>query len=196
MNPRSENIFNVPNALSAYRLLAFPVILWSILQLHRDLFVILLCVNLITDILDGLIARLFKLETEFGARLDSIADAGTFILALAGMLVFEYDFVSAHSLWFILLALLYAAGITLSLIRFGRMPSLHLYSFKISGYLQGIFLFTYFVFGYNAPYFGFMMLWSYLAFAEELYILGTIPELRSNLRGVYFMYRKKQSHVH
>ena len=171
--------------------------MWCILKLHRDAFVILLCINLITDILDGLIARLFKLETEFGARLDSIADAGTFILALAGMLVFEYDFVSGHSVFFILLALLYAAGLAVSFIRFGRMPSLHLYSFKISGYLQGIFLFTYFVFGYNALYFGFMMLWSYLAFAEELYILLTIPELRSNLKGIYFMYKKqKQSHVH
>ncbi|WP_371412031.1 CDP-alcohol phosphatidyltransferase family protein [Sphingobacterium sp. HMA12] len=33
-----------------------------------------------------LIARLFKLQTEFGAKLDSVADIGTYLMAFMGMI--------------------------------------------------------------------------------------------------------------
>ena len=68
------DVLTIPNALSFYRLLAAPAIIWLALEEHRDLFVVLLCISLITDILDGLIARTFRMESKLGARLDSFAD--------------------------------------------------------------------------------------------------------------------------
>ena len=86
---KKNEIYTVPNILSFYRLVAFPYILWLTTSGNEHLFAIFLIVNLITDVLDGFIARTFKCETELGARLDSLADIGTYILAVVGTFVFK-----------------------------------------------------------------------------------------------------------
>src|SRR6478672_8531181 len=104
---KKEKTLNVPNVLSAYRLVAIPVICYALYTNKEGLFIFLICTNLITDILDGLIARTFNLQTEFGARLDSLADVGTIILAVTGMFVFKPAFMTEHSIAFGMLLLLY-----------------------------------------------------------------------------------------
>ena len=49
---RGENVLNVPNFISLYRLLAFPVILFMALTGRENWFVILLCISLVSDVLD------------------------------------------------------------------------------------------------------------------------------------------------
>jgi len=68
---------NIPNALSSYRLIMAPVLALLALTRHEEPFVVLIIISLITDILDGLIARGFQIQTSFGAKLDSIADDAT-----------------------------------------------------------------------------------------------------------------------
>jgi cardiolipin synthase (CMP-forming) len=182
---------HIPNILSFWRLLTFPVLLWLIYKHNDTAFIILISVNLVTDVLDGLIARLFKLQTEFGARLDSIADITTYIAAFAGLLTFEPEFVTAHKPEFILLLVLWCLAYIVSLVRFRKPPHLHLYSTKISGYLQGIFLFIIFNWEVPAWYFYFMWGFSIVAFLEEVVIVTFIPELRSNAKGMYWMMKEK-----
>ncbi len=186
----NERKLNVPNVLSAYRILALPFIVWTIVAGDKQGYILLLSVNLITDILDGLIARTFKLETEFGARLDSLADIGTYAMAFAGMLVLETAFVKEYRFAFFILMGLYVLVQIIALMRFKRTTSFHLYSSKVVGYVQGIFMFTYFVFGFTPWYFYLMLVVSYLAYLEALLIVSTIPQLRSNVKGIYFMWKE------
>jgi cardiolipin synthase (CMP-forming) len=186
----NERKLNVPNVLSAYRILALPFIVWTIVAGDKQGYILLLSVNLITDILDGLIARTFKLETEFGARLDSLADIGTYAMAFAGMLVLETAFVKEYRFAFFILMGLYVLVQIIALMRFKRTTSFHLYSSKVVGYVQGIFMFTYFVFGFTPWYFYLMLIVSYLAYLEALLIVSTIPQLRSNVKGIYFMWKE------
>ena len=86
-----ENIYNIPNLLSFYRLITFPLLLWFIYIGEEKLFAVFICINLVTDILDGLIARLFNLKTKFGAKLDSLADNGTFFAAILGVFIFKFE---------------------------------------------------------------------------------------------------------
>ena len=146
--------------------------------------------SLVTDALDGWIARHFHLETEFGARLDSLADIGTYFAAFLGFVILERDFVWAHIVaWGALFAFkVIPHGV--SIWRFGRSTSLHLYSSKATGYVQGIFVFTYFAVGYSAWYFYVMIVFSILASVEKLVILLVIPELESNMRGLYWILRE------
>jgi hypothetical protein len=65
-SPKKENIWNLPNAISLYRLLSFPFLLYLIYAGNESLFATLLCINLASDAIDGIIARAFKLQTEFG----------------------------------------------------------------------------------------------------------------------------------
>lgn len=183
----------VPNILSFYRIVAFPAILYFALAHWEKTFVTLLVINLVTDILDGFIARRFNMETELGARLDSIADVGTYILAITGIFVFKaHDFAPYLSSFYWFLFLFLAANV-LSLIKFGRFPSLHLYSWKIGGYIQGFFFFVLFVFGFYPAFYYFMITWGILAFSEHILIQLLIDKMRSNQKGLYWVLKNRNA---
>jgi len=184
---------NIPNVLSLYRLFSFPIVLGIALTGYEEIFVVLLCINLITDILDGLIARLFNMKTEIGARLDSIADLGTYILAILGIFLFKYEDFAPHIFLFGAFIFLFVFSYILSLIKFGRFPSLHLYSWKIGGYIQGFFFFVLFVWGFNTVFFYIMVSWGIAAFVEHILIQLIIPEMISNARGLYWVIKAKRS---
>ncbi|MNJ91926.1 CDP-diacylglycerol--glycerol-3-phosphate 3-phosphatidyltransferase [compost metagenome] len=190
---QQKNLWNIPNVLSGYRILVFPVICYTLFSGNDRLFIILLSVNLVSDILDGFIARRFNMQTEFGARLDSIADIGTYICAFAGMFRFHFDFISENRFGFIGMMSLYLIPQLISLVKFRRSPSLHLYSNKITGYIQGIFIFTFFHFGNYPPYFYFMIAFSSLAYLEELACVLYLDELQSNVKTFYHLNKKSNA---
>ncbi len=66
---------NVPNALSALRLLGVPLFLWLLLVRHSDGWALaVLMVSGFTDWLDGKLARLLDQQTRLGELLDPAAD--------------------------------------------------------------------------------------------------------------------------
>ena len=182
---------NIPNILSFYRLISFPVVLIFALLGYENLFVVLLVINLITDIFDGLIARMLKQQTEYGARLDSIADIGTYILAVTGVFVFKWNDFAPHMLSFGTFLFLFVFSNLLSVLKFRRFPSLHLYSWKIGGYIQGAFFFALFVFGFNIYFYYFMVFWGILSFIEHITIQLMLSEMKSNQKGLYWVIKNK-----
>lgn len=188
-----ENILNIPNLLSFYRLLAIPFIVWSLFDENRTLFITMICINLITDVLDGLIARTFNICTEFGARLDSLADISTFLLSISGFWIFEKAFVIEHQFAFLTLFSFYAIPQLFSIVKFKRPTSFHLYSNKIVGYIQGIFIFTFFVFGYNQLYFYFMIIASCIGDFEVLLLVILLPKTISNAKSFFTDLKRKRN---
>jgi CDP-diacylglycerol--glycerol-3-phosphate 3-phosphatidyltransferase len=190
--PQKEKIWNLPNAISLYRLLSFPFLLYLVFTSNESLFATLLCINLVSDAVDGIIARTFKLQTEFGARLDSLADWGTYILAFVGIYNFKMpDHGNDFWLLYPFIGLIVFYNI-LSFFKFRRLPSLHLYSTKMGGYFQGIYFFGLFAYGYYAPIFFFAMIWGWLSSIEEIIILIRSKELRSNVKGLYWILKSER----
>lgn len=188
---KKENIKNIPNLLSLYRLLTFPLLLWLIFSGRESLFAIILCVNLITDILDGLIARTFNLQTEFGAKLDSLADNGTFIAAILGIFIFKLE-VMYQSIWMLWLFIaFFISGLLISFIKFKQFPSLHLYTTKVGGYIQGFFIFALFAWSYNEYLFIFAMILGYISHIEEIIILSISKEMKTDAKGLYWVLSEK-----
>ncbi|WP_420572173.1 CDP-alcohol phosphatidyltransferase family protein [Kordia sp.] len=187
-----ENIYNVPNFLSFYRLLTFPLILWFIYAGKEHLFAIFLCVNLLTDILDGLIARSFNLQTKFGAKLDSLADNGTFIAAFIGIFTFKIDEMS-QAIWMLWLFIgFFVLGLIISFIKFKQYPSLHLYTTKIGGYVQGIFIFVLFAWTYNEYLFYAAMIFGYISHVEEIIILLISDTMKTDAKGLYWVLKDRK----
>jgi cardiolipin synthase len=182
---------NIPNLLSLYRLISFPAILFFVLTGKQYVFIILLSINLITDILDGFIARRFNMKTEFGARLDSWADMGTLILAFAGLIKFQFDFMILHKLGLGFYVFLYILSLAITLLKFGRLCGLHLYSYKITGYLQGIFIVILFGYGNIEWFYWLMIIVGCWANIEEIVIFLLLKEPKSNVKGLYWLLKQK-----
>jgi phosphatidylglycerophosphate synthase len=190
-----ERILNVPNLLSGYRLAAFPVTLFLALSGHERAFVVLICISLVTDVLDGLIARTFHLETRFGAALDNAADLGTYAVALYGLLRFRWQAVRPHA-WLLFAfvgALLFSYGV--AWIRFRKFPGLHLLSGVIKAYLQGIFFFVLFARGFVPWLFYLAGGFGILAYAEKTTVLFLLDDIKPKVRGLYWLLRDRRRAV-
>ena len=79
---------NIPNALSAARIGATPVLGYFAAAGAEHYFTWVLVPALLSDVADGFIARRFGLTSRLGALLDSIGDALLFFVALFGVLAF------------------------------------------------------------------------------------------------------------
>lgn len=182
-----KKYINVPNILSFYRLITFPLVMYLALSHKENSFVVLLVVNLITDVLDGFIARTFNLQSEFGSRLDAYADIGMYITAITGVIMFKMDDILPHLSVFIIFIITYFLPKIIAYIRFRRFPSFHLYSSKTGGYMQGIFFFIWFVFGFYVVIYYSVLLFGILTFIEQSLIVIISPELKSNAKGLYWI---------
>jgi len=157
------------------------------------LFVVFFVINLLTDVADGFIARKLKMETETGARLDSMADNLTYLLAFTGIFVFKWEAFRPHLASFLVFIAFLVSTVILSLVKFKRFPSFHLYSTKIGGYIEGIFFFILFTVGFITPFYYFMIFWGILAAIEHIAIQLIIPDMRSNVKGLYWVLTEKNS---
>lgn len=182
---------NIPNILSLYRLVSFPFVLFIGILGYEQLFVILLIINLVTDVLDGIIARAFNMQTEIGARIDSIADFGTYILAIFGVFKYKIDDFNPYLFSFFIFIGLFVFSHVLSLIKFKKMPCLHLFSWKIGGYIQGAFFVILFAYGFNLAFYIFMATWGIISFIEHIVIQLLIKEMKPNAKGLYWVLKNK-----
>ncbi len=181
---------NVPNVLSAYRLFSFPVVMYFALAGHEKVFVVLLVINLITDALDGIIARAFKLQSEFGAKLDAYADITMYITAIVGVVIFKLADLEPHMTIFLVFVIVYFIPKVISYYKFKEFPSLHLYSSKIGGYMQGFFFFVWFVFDFYAIFFYVIMIWGILSLLEQVAVVILASEAKTDVKGLYWFLKE------
>ncbi|MFZ9849663.1 MAG: CDP-alcohol phosphatidyltransferase family protein [Vulcanococcus sp.] len=188
--PAAAIRWTLPNLLSLYRLLAAVPLGALVLAGLRGPFALLLLISLLSDALDGLLARLLHQQSAFGARLDNWADTATFWVALAGVMRFAAPAVRMHAIWLGLYALLMAVHSAVMVRRFGGIVGLHTWSFKLAAWLQG-------------PA-ALLLLWSgvwswvtslalgcgFLAVLEELVILMLLREPRTDVRGLWWLWRQ------
>lgn len=146
-----------------------------------------------SDAIDGFIARKFKLETEFGARLDSIADNLTYILAFTGIFVFKLEDLVPYLISLLIYIGLLIVTVILSLIKFRRFPSLHLYTTKINGYIQGIFIICLFSIGFILPLYYAVIILGITGAIESILIQLIINEMKSNVKGLYWVIKEQKN---
>jgi phosphatidylglycerophosphate synthase len=160
---------------------------------RRELFQWLLLACLLSDILDGLIARIFHLSSPLGAFLDSLADMLVSIIAVLGLFAFQKEFLAAHFGPLAIVVALYAAEMLAALVRYGRLSSFHTVLVRVAAYLQGIFIMSLFLWGYMAPTFYVMVAISVVAYTEEFALLYLLPKWTADVRGLYWALRRNAS---
>ncbi|MGZ3924866.1 MAG: CDP-alcohol phosphatidyltransferase family protein [Flavisolibacter sp.] len=189
----AERFWTIPNVLSLYRIIIFPFILWLILSARQDMFAIFFSISLVTDFLDGFIARRFRMQTQIGVKLDSWADLGTYILAFIAIGLFKWQEIKPHALILYVFAGVMALSYLIVFVKFKGLIGLHTYMFKITGYLQGAFLISLFVWGfYLLPYYV-CLAWGTLACVEEIIIILMLKEAKVNVKGLYWLLQNNNS---
>jgi len=184
---KDKSLYSIPNLLSAYRILTFPAVLYFAFTGKEQIYFILLLIDLITDILDGFIARKFNLQTEFGARLDAFADIGMYILAFSGVVIFKAKELEPYLFSLVIFFTVFVIPKIISWIKFRRFPSLHLFSSKIGGYLQGFFFLYLFIFGFSPVFYYVMIICGILSFMEQIIIVLIVSDMKSNMKGLYWI---------
>jgi CDP-diacylglycerol--glycerol-3-phosphate 3-phosphatidyltransferase len=104
---------NVPNGLTALRMLLVPVFAWVLLSHpHNDswrwMAALIFVIASITDIVDGKVARKYGLVTRFGKLWDPIADK-----TLTGMALVGLSIIGEPPWWITIVILVREWGITL-----------------------------------------------------------------------------------
>lgn len=124
-DPYKNRTFTLPNVICFVRLFGALILVWFALAGWSGWFVGLFLVLSMTDLIDGTLARWLHQRSDFGARLDSVAD-----LTLISVLVFGAAILCWEQLrqeWISLAFAIgsYALATGAGIWKFGRVPSYH-----------------------------------------------------------------------
>lgn len=172
------------NPFIVVRLMMVPVLWWLVLTGRGQFAGVLLIPTLLTDWLDGVLARRDVRYAD--PWLDGAADKILAISVVAWVLILQP--LILHAYWPILANLmgLWLLFLGLSLIRLGTLSDLHLVSGKIGGILQAIFVLFTLISGQFYPLlFWFAALSFGIAILEEMLILLIKKDPDSSIRGLW-----------
>lgn len=74
MKRTSDRIFTVSNALSLFRIFLTPFLIWALEKDHMPAVMVMIVLAVLSDFLDGYVARRAHVITNLGKMLDPIAD--------------------------------------------------------------------------------------------------------------------------
>jgi phosphatidylglycerophosphate synthase len=183
---------HLPNIVSAARIAATPALVYCALRGDETAFTWILVPALLSDIVDGLLARALQLQSKLGALLDSIGDVLLLFTSIFGIWTFEREVILDHQPWCVALIAAWLVEILAALLRYGRLSSFHTYVSKVAGYLLGIFVGVLFVFGFHPWLMYAAVATSVLGNLEELVLLRLLPAWRADVRGVYWVLRERR----
>jgi len=183
---------HAPNIVSAARIAAAPLLVYFALRGNESGFTWVLVPALLSDILDGWLARTLQLQSKLGALLDSIGDALLLFTSIFGIWAFHGDVITEYQAWCYTMVVAWRAEAAVAFARYGRLSSFPTYVSEVAGYLLGIFVGVLFVFGFHPWLLYAAVATSVLGNLEELVLLRLLPEWRADVRGVYWVLRERR----
>ncbi len=182
------------NAITLYRLISAPLLVFLLIFPRPDIFKWLIAFSFFTDSIDGWLARKYKVDSPTGAKLDSIADDLTILVALAGLYVFKTEFIKEQLVIILVLLALLVIQTGYALIKYHKTSSFHTYLAKIAAILQGSFMIL--AFFMTEP----LSLLFYIAafvtgieLIEEIIITYYLPVWETNVKGLYWVMKRNKN---
>ena len=179
-----QSKLTLPNMLTGFRFIAAPVLLWLAWQGHGIAFMMLLAVAFLTDLLDGLAARLTGQVSPFGATLDSWADVVIYLTIAIGCWWLWPDVVYRELIFVGLIVASCLLPAFAGFSKFGRFTSYHTWGVKIAAASMGLTLYVLFLGGPAWP-FRLAAVICILAALEEIALTLLLSEPESNVRSVW-----------
>jgi phosphatidylglycerophosphate synthase len=173
-------MFNVPNLVSGLRLALIPILVWLAWNSHQRVYLVCLGLSLLTDMLDGLLARWLNQITELGAKLDSWADFATYMTIPFSVWWLWPDVIRREAAFVVVALISYVVPIMVGFLKYGRLTSYHTWLGKVTALLMGLAIFLLLAGGPAWPF-----RWAVpvlvLAEIEECLLIARLPEWRANV---------------
>jgi len=179
-----QSKLTLPNLLTGFRFVAAPPLLWLAWQGHGIAFMILLAIAFLTDILDGLAARLTGQVTQFGATLDSWADVVNYLTIAIGCWWLWPDIVLKELFYVFLMVASCLLPAVAGFAKFGCFTSYHTWGVKIAAASMGSTLYVMFLGGPAWP-FRVAAVICIMAAIEEIALTLLLSEPESDVRSVW-----------
>lgn len=173
----------LPNVISTFRLLAAPVLLaMAVEQMHGG-FAWLLVPALLSDMVDGWLARKLQCESQLGSFLDSAADTLLIVVIIVSIWFLHPTVYQQHWPVIATTVVVWSIAHLLALLRYGRLASFHTRLLQTGIFLFGLFALVLFTYGF-VPW----MLYlagavSLIGAIEHVSLLVLLPEWTPNIRG-------------
>jgi cardiolipin synthase len=134
-SPYRDRIITIPNIICAFRLAGAVSLCGFALTDNPRLFAAIFTVLSLSDWIDGKLARWLNQRSDFGARLDSLADSVLYGALLFGCCWLRWEVLRPEAPWWIVALLSYVLTTALGLWKYGKIPSYHTYGAKTSQWL-------------------------------------------------------------
>jgi cardiolipin synthase len=127
-----------------------------------------------------------------GARIDSIADDLTILVAILGVVYLRPGFVRSEWLPVGIMAVLYLIQNALALVRYRKLTSFHTYIAKAAAVLQGFFLVLFFFLPEPLLFIFYLTAGvTIIDLAEEILLVLVLPQWEANVKGLYWVLKTK-----
>jgi CDP-diacylglycerol--glycerol-3-phosphate 3-phosphatidyltransferase len=180
---------NIPNLLSAFRLIAAPFLLYLAWTDRPKLFLVLLAFALLSDAIDGFVARRLHVNSDLGTHLDSWGDLVTFLVVPLCTWWLWPEIIRREAGFVILVMGAFIIPVIAGLLKFGQLTSYHTWSAKVVAVLMSAAIFFLLIADIAWPFRCAAVLLC-LSACEEIAITLRLPELRSNVRSYWHIFRQ------
>lgn len=184
-----NDLLTLPNLLTCFRFVSAPVLLLLAWLGNGRLFLMLLAITFLTDVLDGMAARMLNLESDLGALLDSWGDLLIYTtLAISAWWLWP-ELVRRESVYVMAVVISYMLPVAVGLLKFRAFTSYHTWLVKVAVAMTGCGFFLLVLFDI-ASLFRWAAMMCLLAASEEIVITGLLQELRSNVKSFWHVKRE------
>lgn len=181
-----------PNAMSALRIALMPGVLMAALAGSKPWFLGLVAVSLITDALDGYLARKLDAFSDLGRKLDSVADYVVMVTGLAGIALLWPDIMRRELAWVATGLGAFFAVVVYGFVRLGRAPCYHTWASKGLALFSALSLVPLLA-EWSATPFHIAIVLQVLAALEEMTIALLIPEHVGEMPSVFHAWRLRHA---
>jgi|SRR5687768_7296833 len=176
---------------SLYRIIAVPLLIFTLIKRRRKKFIYLSAASLFTDAADGFFARQLKQETKQGAKLDSTGDLLTQLLMVVGLFRFKKSFLQDHKTSILSIVGVYILQIAAGYLKYKKLTTFHTYSSKIAFIALGIFYILLFLYKYIRTLYKVSVLLMMISLIEDLLLVLVLPKPTDNAKGLYWQLATK-----
>jgi CDP-diacylglycerol--glycerol-3-phosphate 3-phosphatidyltransferase len=171
---------SIPNLLSGFRLIAAPFLLYLAWIGRPKLFLTLLAVSLLSDSIDGFIARRLNETSELGTKLDSWGDLAIYLTVPLCAWWLWPEILKREAFFVLLVIGAYIFPLIAGFVRFRRLPSYHTWAAKVAAVLMSTTVFMLFICDIPRPFHCAAILQALVA-CEEIAITLLLSQWHGNV---------------